>query len=53
LPIFRATFFPNSNVGTHDFGKNWLGYILGDFITNSSGHPGVMSAFKSRNNTFP
>jgi hypothetical protein len=20
--------------------NNWLGYILGDFFTNSSGHPG-------------
>jgi hypothetical protein len=21
------------------FGKNWFGYILGEFFTNSSGHP--------------
>jgi hypothetical protein len=24
-----------------NFDKNGLGYILGDFFTNSSGHPGV------------
>jgi hypothetical protein len=26
--------------------KNWLGYILGDFFANSSGHPDFLLGFK-------
>jgi hypothetical protein len=29
--------------------KNLLGFILGDFITNASGHPGSEAAAKRRN----
>jgi hypothetical protein len=29
----------------HNFDKNGLGYILGDFFTNSSGHPGCEAAW--------
>jgi hypothetical protein len=28
----------------HQFNKNGLGYILGDFFSNSSGHPDTVSA---------
>jgi hypothetical protein len=28
--------------------KNWLGYNLGDFFTNSSGHPDQMSLSQER-----
>jgi hypothetical protein len=31
--------FVHSNSHVLIFTKNWLGYALGDFFTNSSGHP--------------
>jgi hypothetical protein len=38
-PHFWATFF-NRRGYTLIWQENRLGYILGDFFTNSSGHPG-------------
>jgi hypothetical protein len=46
--IFGATFFQGKAQRSQIFGhffhknmtKNGLGYFLGDFFTNSSGHPG-------------
>jgi hypothetical protein len=29
--------------------KKWLGYVLGDFFTNSSGHPGEMEIWSLTN----
>jgi hypothetical protein len=31
----------------HQFNKNGLGYILGDFFSNSSGHPGLRQPCES------
>jgi hypothetical protein len=36
--------FPTDEVRNLILTKNVLGYILGDFFKNSSGHPGVNSA---------
>jgi hypothetical protein len=37
--ILRATFFPNQIYALVLTKKIGMGYILGDFLTNSSGHP--------------
>jgi hypothetical protein len=39
-PQFLGLFCPRPNVRAYIFTINGLGYILGDFFTNSSGHPG-------------
>jgi hypothetical protein len=36
----RATFYYGTSYLCINFDKKGLGYILGDFFTNSSGHPG-------------
>jgi hypothetical protein len=38
-PKIWTTFFPRKKLCIN-FDKSGLGYILGDFFTNSSGHPG-------------
>jgi hypothetical protein len=42
-PNFSATFFDSKSYALNS-AKNGFGYILGDFSTNSSGHPGLVSA---------
>jgi hypothetical protein len=37
-PKYLICWFPRKKLCIQ-FGKNWLGYILGDIIKNSSGHP--------------
>jgi hypothetical protein len=44
LPTFLGHSFPHLSWRIH-FGKNGLGYILGDFFPNSSGHPAQVGIF--------
>jgi hypothetical protein len=41
---FLGYFFPR-NILCTDFDKNVLGLIVGEFFTNSSGHPGYVAGF--------
>jgi hypothetical protein len=50
--IFWGYFFPRLKL-CNNFGRNGLGYILGDFVTSSSGHPVTVSVVnKIREQTF-
>jgi hypothetical protein len=49
-------FFTNGKICVPILTKNGLGYILGDFFTNSSGHPGRrfrLKSFSSRQEGLP
>jgi hypothetical protein len=46
-PCFGTTFFPGS-VSAVIFPNNVLGYILGDFFPNTSGHPAHVSYERKR-----